>query len=69
MIRVGHEARMEGKRNQYKILDENLKGRDQLKDLCMDWRTILKRILEKSYRAGFIWLSIRSSRGLLLTRL
>jgi len=49
MIRVGHEARMEGKRNQYKILDENLKGRDQLKDLCMDWRTILKRILEKSY--------------------
>jgi hypothetical protein len=44
---VGHVARMGEKRKAYIYLLENLKGRDNLKDLGMDGKIILEWILGK----------------------
>jgi len=38
----GHVARMGKIRRTYRILDENVKGRDRLGDLIVDGRMILK---------------------------
>jgi hypothetical protein len=50
------------------FLLENLKGRDLTEDLAMNWKVILKWILDKHDRkmwTGFIWLKIETSGGLL----
>jgi hypothetical protein len=43
---MGHVERIGQKRNAYKILDENLKEEDHLKDLDVDGRIILKCMLK-----------------------
>jgi hypothetical protein len=45
----------------------NLRGRDHLGDLGVDWRTVLKWIFTELDTAltGFIWLRIRTGGGLL----
>jgi len=52
-------------------LIQNLNGRDQLGDLSVDRRVVLRRILRKArvrMLIGFMWLSIGSSDGPLRTR-
>jgi len=54
--------------NAYKILSENLKGKDHFGDRGADGRIILKFILKKQHMGvwtGFIWLRIATSGGLL----
>jgi hypothetical protein len=41
-----HVIRAEEMRNIYKILVRNLRGRDHLEYVGMEWRIILKRILK-----------------------
>jgi len=51
---------------------ENLKGRDHSEDLDVDGRVILQWILQKyggKLWTGFMWLKIKTSGGLLCTRL
>jgi hypothetical protein len=47
MIWAGHVARMGEIRNAYKVLVENLKGRDHSEDVGIDGRIILEWILVK----------------------
>jgi len=61
---VGHVERMGAMRNAYNILLENLKGRGDLEDLGVDGRIILE-IKDEKVWAGFIWLRIETSSGLL----
>jgi len=44
---AGHAERAGKMRSIYRILSENLKGRDDAEDLCVDGRIILEWILEK----------------------
>jgi hypothetical protein len=58
MKRAEHVARIGEMRNAFKILVDNLKGRDHLEDLAVDGRIILKWILNKWGRrvcTGLIW--------------
>jgi hypothetical protein len=65
-----HVAGMGRKINICKILVEKLKESDHLEDLGVDGKIILEWILERGGKLWpeFIWLRIRTSDGLLLTR-
>jgi len=55
-------------RMHFKFWSENLKGRDNLKDISVDEMTELKWFLKKQHTRlliGFIWLRIGTSGGLL----
>jgi hypothetical protein len=65
---AGHVARMEEKRNSYRILVENQKERYHYVDLHVGERIILKWFLERYDRVvltGLIWLGIETTGGLL----
>jgi len=65
---VGHVIRMGEIKNVYRMLSENLKGRDHPGNLGIDGRTILERILGKQdgkVQTGFIWLRTGTSGGFL----
>jgi hypothetical protein len=58
-------------RNEYKIIDAKLKGKDHLEDLDIDGRMILKLILQIQAAiiwTGFIWLRIGTIGILFRTR-
>jgi hypothetical protein len=68
MRKVGHVPCMREMTNTYKVLVDNLKGRDQLKDLGADMRIILKWSIKKSGGSvwtGFNWLRIGTNYELL----
>jgi hypothetical protein len=63
-----HVACMEEMRNSCRILVGELEGKDNLEDLGIDGRIILRWSLEKwglKVWTGFIWLRIQTSGGLL----
>jgi uncharacterized protein (UPF0128 family) len=47
MRRAGHVARMEEKRNAYRVMVWKLEGSNNLENLSVDGRIILKLILKK----------------------
>jgi hypothetical protein len=52
----------------FKILVENLKGRDRFEELGVDGRIIFKWTMSKQCKmvwTGFIWLMVGTSSGLL----
>jgi hypothetical protein len=66
---TGYVARMEGLRNELKIVLETLERKRCSEDLDVDGRIILEGILEKNSRrlwTGFIQISIETSGGLRL---
>jgi len=68
---AGDVVRKGETRNSYKILSENLKGRDNLRNLSKGRRIILKLIVKKQLVRlwhGFVWVRILSSGEQLWTR-
>jgi hypothetical protein len=53
-----HVADMGEMRNAYKIFVRNLKGKDHVEDLCVNWRIILEGFLWKQGVKLWTWLRI-----------
>jgi hypothetical protein len=59
----GHVARMGESRGAYRVWHGNVRKRDHLESLGVDWRIILKCILKGNGGMGWVWLIIGKDGG------